>query len=148
MESSLKSPALTMRIIKYAFVVSAFLFVYIAFNILAQPHQRVSQPLELIITFAGLASVLGGFILPRVIFQAAERSPRSHSAEAQLQRWTTKGIISLAYFEACILFGVVLHVLGGRVWLVDLLFCAGIAAELIWSPGAPPGAEGEEFPQN
>ena len=148
MESSLKSPALTMRILKYAFVVSAFLFIQVAIEIPVQPHPLVSQPIEIVITFAGLACVLGGFVLPRVIFQRAERSPQNNSAEAQLKRWMTKGILSLAYFEACILFGLVLHVLGARVWLVDLLFGVGIAAELIWSPGKPPGAEGGEFPQS
>jgi hypothetical protein len=60
----------------------------------------------------------------------------------------TKGILSLALFEACILFGFALHYLGGRVWLVELLFGAGIAAELFWSPGEPPNAESGEFPQS
>lgn len=148
MESTAKSPALTMRMIKYAFVVSAFMFVYMAFKILAQPHQRASQPIEMVIAFAGLACVLGGFILPRVIFQSAERSPENNSKEMELKRWMAKGILSLAYFEACILFGLVLHILGAHAWVVDLLFGAGIAAELLWSPGTPPGAESSEFPQS
>jgi hypothetical protein len=53
----------------------------------------------------------------------------------------TKGVLSLAFFEACILFGLVLHFLHGSARLVELLFAAGILAELIWDPGEPPGAE-------
>jgi len=147
MERRVQSPAFTMRVMKYAFVVSAFLFIYVAIKIPVQSQRPVSPPVELVIAFAGLACILGGFALPRVLFQAAERAPQNNSAEARLKRWMTKGILSLAYFEACILFGLVLHVLQARTWLVELLFCAGITAELIWSPGKPPGTEMGEFPQ-
>jgi hypothetical protein len=148
MESSLKSPALTMRVIKYSFVACAFMFIYVAITLQVQPHQPVSQPFEIAITFAGLASVLGGFVLPRFSFQAADRSLQNSSAEAQLKRWTSKCVLSLALFEACILFGLMLRYLGGRVRLVELLFGVGIAAEVIWSPGTPPGPESGEFPKN
>jgi|SRR5579859_4093415 len=148
MESSLKTPALTMRIMKYAMVLSAFLFIYIAITIPAQPNQPVGSALEIAITFVAIACVIGGFILPRIFFQTPNRTPQDNSAQAQLQRWFTKGVLSLAFFEACVLFGLVLHFLQARVWLVDFLFGLGIAAELIWSPGPPPGAESAEFPSN
>ncbi|HKN19842.1 MAG TPA: hypothetical protein VJX73_00415 [Terracidiphilus sp.] len=137
-----------MRILKYAFVVSAFMFIYIAIKFLEQPHQRMSLPMEVVITVAGLACALGGFVLPRFIFRAAERLPQNNSAEAQLKLWMAKGILSLAYFEACILFGLVLYVLGARVWVVELLFGVGIAAELFWRPGTPPDAVQENLSQN
>lgn len=142
MENSVKSPVLTMRILKYAFVVSAFLFIYVAMTIPPQPHQQVSRPFEIAITFAGLACVLGGFFLPGILFRAAERAPQDNSAEIELRRWMTKGILSLAYFEACILFGLVLHFLGANIRFAGLLFAVGIVAELFWSPGVPPTTEG------
>jgi hypothetical protein len=147
MESSLKSPALAMRILKYAFIVSAFLFIYVVIEIPAQPHQPVSQTIEIAIVFLAFACVLGGFFLPSILFNAMERAPQNNLADALFKRWMTKGIISLAYFEACILFGLVLHFLGGRAWLVELLFGVGIAAELIWSPGDPPGVDQAESAQ-
>lgn len=140
MERKLQSPALVMRILKYAFVVSAFLFIYIAVKIPAQPHAPVSPQIELVIAFAGLTCVAAGYFLPGLIFKAAQSATYRGSAESQLKRWITKGVISLAYFEACILFGLVLHFLGARAWLVELLIGAGLAAELIWSPGTPPDA--------
>ena len=148
MEGKVQSPALTMRILKYAFVVSAFLFIYVAIEIPVQPHAPVSQPIELVITFAGLTCIVVGFLVPRFVFRAPESTYQRNPALPPLKRWMTKGIMSLAYFEACILFGLVLHYLGARAWLVELLFGAGIAAELIWSPGTPPGAEDRELPQS
>jgi hypothetical protein len=125
-----------MRVLKYAFVVSGFLLIYVAIKVPAQSHRSVGQLVEIAITFAALACLLGGFVLPRVLLQA-----QNTSAEAQLKRWMTKGILGLAYFEACILFGLVLRVLGAHIRLVALLFALGIAAELFWNPGNPPVAE-------
>jgi hypothetical protein len=147
MERQVQSPGLFMRILKYAFVVSAFLFIFVAIEIPARPQQPLARSLEMVIAFAGLACILGGFFLPGFLFAAAERAPQGDSAAIQLKRWVAKGVISLAYFEACILFGLVLHFLGARVWIVELLFAAGIAAELFWSPGEPPGAGSGEFSQ-
>jgi hypothetical protein len=138
MESSAKSPALTMRILKYAFVVCAFLFVQVAIEIPVRPHQPVSQPIEIGITIVALACIAVGFLVPRFVFRAPESTYQGNPALTPLKRWMTKGIMSLAYFEACILFGLLLHYLGARLWLVEFLFGAGIAAELFWSPGTPP----------
>jgi hypothetical protein len=148
MDSSVKSPVLTMRILKYSMVVSGLMFIYIAFTIPVQTQPPVGRPFEIAITFVALACVLAGFVLPRILFQTESGAPQNNSTDVQLKRWMTKGIFSLAFFEACILFGLVLHFVQARVWLVELLFGLGIAAELIWSPGTPPGSESGEFPPN
>ena len=135
-----------MRVLKYAMVVSALLFVYIAIVIPVPPNQPVSQSFEIAITFAGIACLIGGFVFPRILFQTPSRIPHNNSTDAQLKQWMAKGLLGLASFEACILFGLVLHFLQARVWLVELLFGLGITAELIWSPGAPPAAQSGEFP--
>lgn len=142
MESTVKSPALTMRIMKYAFVVSAFLFIFVAIKIPVQQGPQASQPLQMAVAFVAIASLLGGFVLPRMMSQGAQSS----SATTALQRWFTKGVLSLALFEACILFGLVLHFLHGSIRLSELLFAAGIAAELIWNPGEPPAAKDGQSP--
>jgi F0F1-type ATP synthase membrane subunit c/vacuolar-type H+-ATPase subunit K len=126
---------------KYAFVVSAFFFIFVAIKIPVQPGPPVSQQFQFAIAFMGFMSIVAGVFVPQLISQVAERTARNNSAEAQLQRWMTKGILRLAFFEACVLFGLVVHFLHGSVWLVELLMGAGIAAELLWNPGEPPGAE-------
>ena len=147
MERQVQSPALIMRVVKYAFVVSGFLFVYIAFKVLAPPTHPTSQTIEFASAFMGLSCIMGGFFLPGILFRGVESRSQNATADARLQRWMAKGIMSLAYFEASILLGFALRVLGGRTIFVGLLMGAGIAAELVWSPGTPPGAEGREFPQ-
>lgn len=141
MESNMKSPALTMRILKYAFAVSGILFVYIAFKILAKPQQQASEPMQVAISLVGLWCVVGGFYVPRWIFRRAENRSQSMAVEVHRQRWMARGLLSLAYFEACILFGFALHIFGGHNWIVGLLMGAGIGAELLWNPGEPPSAE-------
>ncbi len=146
MESSSKSPALTMRVLKYAMVVSAFLFIYVAVTVPVQPGPPPSPQFEISITLVALACVAGGFVVPRMFFQARNLTPQENLAQADVQRWFSKGVLSLALFEACILFGLVLHFVHARIWLIEFLFGLGIVAELVWSPGAPPGAGNGEFP--
>jgi F0F1-type ATP synthase membrane subunit c/vacuolar-type H+-ATPase subunit K len=140
MESTVKSPALTMRVMKYAFVASAFLFIFVAIKVPVQPGPPPNETFQMAIAAVAIMSLVAGFFLPQMIAQVAQSS----SATAELQRWFTKGVLSLAFFEACILFGLVLHFLHGSVRLVGFLFAAGIVAELIWNPGEPPGAEDEQ----
>lgn len=137
MESDLKSPALTMRVMKYAFVASAFLFIFVAIEVPGQPGPPASQLLQMAIAFVAITSLIAGFFLPKMIFQVAPPG----TSNTEVQRWFTKGVLTLAFFEASILFGLVLHFLHGSVRFVELLFAAGIAAELIWNPGEPPTAE-------
>ena len=129
-----------MRVIKYSFVVCAFMFIYVAFKILALPDQPASLPVQIVITVAALLCIEAGFFVPRSLARGAQRAAQKNPALTPLKQWMTRGVIGLACFEACILYGFLLRFLGGHVWLVDLLFGIGIAAELFWSPGEPPGA--------
>ena len=147
MERQVKSHALTMRVMKYAVVGSALLLAFVAIKVSVQPGPPVSHQFQLIIAFLGLMSLAAGFLVPPLVAQTAQRTVQRGSAEAQLQLWTMKGVLSLAFFEACILFGLMLHFLHGSVRLVGFLFAAGMVAELIWNPGEPPGTRSDGFPQ-
>ncbi len=107
----------------------------------------MSPAFELVITVVALACIVIGFNTRRFFFRTAGRTSQNSPASVQLRRWMATNIMSLAYFEACILFGLVLHYLRARVRLVELLFGVGIVSMLVWSPGAPPGTEEPEFPQ-
>jgi hypothetical protein len=143
MEGKTQSPVQVMRVIKGAFVVSALMLIYIAFKVMVQPQQPASQQFEIAIALVGISSVIAGWFLPRSLLRGAEREPQNMPPQAQLQRWFTMSVLGLAFFEACVLFGFVLHVLGGRDWLVGLLFGVGIAAELFLTPGEPPAADAD-----
>ncbi len=139
MESKVQSPALVMRIIKYAFVVSAFLFIRVAIEIPVQPHSALGQPVELGITIVALICIVVGFLVPRFVFRTAERTYRSNPA-LLAQTVDDERRYAPGLFRSVILFGLMLRYLGAHAWLVELLFGLGIAAELIWSPGTPPDA--------
>lgn len=51
-------------------------------------------------------------------------------------------VLGLALFESCSLFGLVLHFLGSRILVVEMLFAASLLAILFWSPSVPPTDEG------
>jgi F0F1-type ATP synthase membrane subunit c/vacuolar-type H+-ATPase subunit K len=114
---------------------------------ISRTQQPVTSALQSAIIIVAFACIAVGFLVPRFVFRAAESAYQSNSALPPLKRWMTKGILSLAFFEACILFGLVLQVLGAPLSRVELLFGAGIASMLFWSPGKPPGSENGEFPQ-
>ena len=147
METKTQSPALVMRVMKITFIISGLLYFYVAMKFIGQAQQPVTGAVQLAITIVALTCIVVGFLVPRIVFRAAEITYQSNPALPPFKRWMTKGIISLAFFEACILFGFVLHVLGAPLWRVELLFGAGIASMLFWSPGKPPGSENGEFPQ-
>ena len=147
METKTQSPALVMRGMKITFIISGFLYFYVAMKFISQAQTPVTGAVQLAITIVAFTCIAVGFLVPRFVFRAAEITYQSNPALPPFKRWITKGIISLAFFEACILFGFVLHVLGAPSWRVELLFGAGIAAMLLWSPGTPPGAARGEFPQ-
>ena len=148
MQDQVQSPASFMRLLKYCFLISALLFIYVASKIPADPGPSVSQSFSLVICIIGLLDVYLGFYLPRIMFRNAETKPQNRPLPTPLNRWLSKGIVSLAFFESSILFGLVLHFLGAPLKYSALLFGAGIAAMLFWSPGDPPdsaeGASGEE----
>lgn len=141
MNSPMKSPASMMRVLKLAFVASAFLFILVVARASVQPGPPVSQQFQLAVAFVGFMCVLAGFLLPQFLFRTTQDTVQNLSAAVRLKRWMAKSLMSLAFFEACILFGLTLHFLHGSTRLVEILFGVGIAAELFWSPGTPSGAE-------
>ncbi len=148
MDGKSQSPTLVMRVIQIAFIVSGFLYLYIMTMIPSHAHRPPTPAVELAIAVVALTRVVVGFNTKRIFVCSSEGTPQDVSAQTQRSRWMTAGVMSLAFFEACILFGFVLHVLGARGWLVGLLFGIGIGSMIFWSPGEPPGAGDEEFLQS
>jgi hypothetical protein len=127
------------QILKMFFILAGLMFVYIAFKF---PPQRITstQPaFELIISAVALIDVALGFILPGVLVRSALRAESgTRQSSTPIQRWFSGYVLSLAMFESCILFGLVLHFMGSRVLIVEVLAAAGLLAMLIRSPGSPP----------
>jgi hypothetical protein len=129
------------QILKMFFVLAGLMFSYIAFKF---PPQRAVPPqsgFELIILVAAAMNVLLGFILPKI--KASLRNPTfNRESSTPIQRWFSDYVLSLAMFESCILFGLILHFMGSRVLIVDTLSAVGLLAMLIRSPGTPSSDQG------
>jgi hypothetical protein len=128
------------QILKMFFVLSALMFLYIAFKF---PPHRSEPPLafELVISAIALINIALGFILPGFTVRSALRGQSDMRPSTLMQRWFSGYVLSLAMFESCILFGLVLHFMGSRALVVEVLAAAGLLAMLIRSPGTPPTDE-------
>ena len=144
----MNAPQRQMRIIEFCFVVFGLLLIYLMIKIPAQSKGSVNPAFELVVTLIALVSVAMGFLAPRFLEQIASRTPQSQPRVTPLKRWTTVNLLSLSFFNACNLFGFVLHSVGGRVQLVEIVFAAGMISLLLWNPGNPPAAEEENAPQS
>jgi hypothetical protein len=132
----------TMLVMKFAFVASGFLFIYVVIKLPAQAQQPVSPAFELTITILALANAVLGFFGREFFGRIAKRTSSNGQGQAPLNPWMVGNLARLACIEACILLGVVLHFVGARVRFVELPIGVGLTALLLWSPGAPPGTEG------
>lgn len=138
MDLKAKQALLTARILKISFILSGLIFLYIVFKIPPNGTEPVQPSLEVIISAVALANIVLGFVLPGFVARAARGGQSVASpSTTPMQRWFTGYILSLAFFESCSLFGLVLHFLGAPILVVELLFAASLLAILFRSPGAP-----------
>ena len=144
MEGKPQSPALVMRVMKIVFIVSGVLFFFVALKLPNNTSQPPMPKIQLLLTVLALSNVVFGFNTRRII-RGAKGTSEDVPTSIQLKRWMSAGVVSLAFFESCILFGFVLHFLGAPFWRVELLFGVGLIAMLFWSPGTPPGTEGNSL---
>ena len=128
------------RIMKWCFILSAAMFIYVAVRIPTQEQHAPSSTFEYAISIAALGCVVAGFLLPKVLTSSAVASMQRVPASTPVKRWFSGCVISLACFNACSLFAFALHFVGARVLIVELLFAIGILSVVFWSPGNPPSA--------
>lgn len=130
--------ARVIQIVRISFVVFGLLLAYIVVKIPAQPGPSPAPAFELAITALGLFEIVAGLFAPRVLQALAKRAPQTATKATPAKQWLSANLVPLACFDACMLFGLVLHFLGARPHLVVLLIGAGLAALILWRPTAPP----------
>lgn len=131
-------PERTMRIMKYAFIVSVLLFIVVTMRI---PSKAVHPPqniFEVIIVALALVNVALGFAARSFLGKLARANAGRAGNGAPLNQWMSANVVSLAMIESCALFAVVLHMLGSPARVVGMLFGCAIIAFFVWSPGVPP----------
>jgi len=127
---------------KLSFIVASLMFVFVVARVPTQaPQQPVSPAFEWAVTAMALIDDVIGLNGRRFYFWMTKRVSENARAATPLGRWMTANVMSLAFIESCILFGMVLHFIGANVRLVQLLFAVGILSLIFWSPGTPPAAD-------
>jgi hypothetical protein len=136
-----KQAQFAIRIMRLSFLLFGILLIYIAFKVPVQSRAVPNRVFELVISLLALTNIPIGFFAPKFFSRSPSRGFRSTMVPAPVKQWFTGRVASLAFFNACNLFAFVLHSIGGRIWIVELLFGAGMISFLFWNPGNPPIAE-------
>lgn len=128
------------RIMKWCFILSAALFIFVAVRIPTPEEHAPNSTFEFAISIAALGCVVAGFLLPKLLSSSTATSMQRTPASTPVKRWFSGCVVSLACFNACSLFAFALHFVGARVRIVELLFAIGMLSVIFWSPGNPPSA--------
>ena len=135
------APERVMRTMKYAFIVSVLLFIFVTIRVPSKTAQHPGQSVELIIIAIALTNLAVGWAGRSILSRLTKANADRDGNAAPLNQWASANILSFALIESCALFAVVLHMLGSSTKLVSLLFGCALLALFTWSPGAPPASE-------
>jgi len=127
---------------RIAFFVSGILFIYVMYRIPSHAEASPTPTLEWALAIMSLVCVALGFLASRLV--AGAMHTQGASGPNPFQKQFTMTVLSLAFFEAAILFGFVLHSLGADVLFVRTAVAAGLVSQLVWSPPRLPAAENED----
>ena len=151
MDASARQALLIVRVLKLSFILAGAMFIFLVIRIPAQPTAAPNSTVELAISVVALMCVIAGFYVPSRLPLLTPRSSPSllnQSASAPVKRWFARCVVSLAFFDACNLLAVVLHFVGARVPIVELVFAIGMLSLIFWSPGTPPSGDESPVQQN
>ena len=137
MQDQAANVAYLIRVVRIAFIVSGGLFIYVMVRIPSQAEASPAPTLEWTIIIMSLVCIAVGFLAPRFLAGTMR-------TQGPPQKQFTMTILSLAFFEAAILFGLVLHFLGADVLFVRVAVAAGMISQLVWSPPSLPNPEDED----
>jgi hypothetical protein len=134
--------ARTIRIVRLSFIGYGVLLIFVLYRVPATARQPISPSFELAISVIALMSLAFGFSGPRLMKRIAEKSGRRVQLPAPEKQWMSRGLLSMASFMACALYGVVLHFTGAHLSSV-ILVAAGLLALILWRPEPLPATEDE-----
>lgn len=140
MDAQAQQAVRILRFFKLSLVVGGALFIFLTSQLPAKA--AVPAPaVELIIFVFAVASVGAGFLVPKFIGMPAEPSLLVPAVSAHVKQWFGRSILSLALFQICNLFGLVLHLIGAHARTVEFVFAVGMLSLIFWNPGTPPSKD-------
>jgi len=139
MQDQAAKMAYLIRVMRIAFFVSGLLFIFVMIRIPSQAEASPTPAFEWMITAMSLVCAALGFLAPRFLVGAVRI--QEASAPNPFQKQFTATILGLAFFEAAVLFGFVLHFLGAHVLFVRIAVAVGLISQLLWRPPSLAAAE-------
>lgn len=137
MEDRIAAAIRLMRVLKMAFLLFGLLLIFVIYRVPAKPWVRANPALEVILMIVAGICVAEGFLAPRFFGRLLKR----RQGADPLQAWLAVGVLSLAFFNAAMLFGCVVHFTGGRLPFEAVPLLAGWLSILVWRPQAAPAGD-------
>lgn len=134
-------PERVMRVMKYAFLVSVVLFIFVTAWVPSKAAHPPAQIVELVVAVVAVTNIGLGFGARPFLARMAKANQERAGTASPLNQWFSANIVSLAMIESCGLFAFVLHLLGSSTRVAGLLFGCALLALLVWTPGKPPTAQ-------
>jgi len=133
-----------LRLIHFAFVITWFMYLAVLIY-LKFPESQVPTVFPLVLGFVAISTIsVGQTLRQRLVIAPAAALVSGPENKTILRRWRAGNIVSFAFAESIMLFGVVLKFLGERWSIVAIFFAVGLLMLLLWSPkeiaALPPGA--------
>ena len=141
MEPTVAQAQRSVKILKIVFIVSFVLLIEVTFRFLHPSAAPPSPAMEIAISLLALASIAVGFLAPKFLFSQVKQIAENTPQQTPVKRWITFSLMSIAFFESCILFALVLRLIGAQTWIVGSLDAVGLIALLVWNPGTPPSED-------
>jgi hypothetical protein len=129
-ESTLRSA----RVIHLAFLAAAILYFAVLFQI--RPVERSVDPILIYaLAFLCLSVIWVGFFLrARMVTAPAARLSANPQDTASLKQWRSGQIVSFAFAESVVFYGVLLKFLGAAWNIAGTFFVVGVLLLVAWTP--------------
>jgi uncharacterized membrane protein len=127
-----------LRTVHGAFMLCIVLYVVVMQMVPAQNAEPLSTNMPLLLGILAVANLASGQMIRSRRLRLAFETLRSKPDDAQsLARWRQGVIIGDSLAQAVVLYGFVVHFLGGTNRQVAPFFIAGAVAMLVWWPVQP-----------
>lgn len=126
-----------MRVMKWSFIVFGLLQSFVVVRIPSTASEVPNATFEVVLTVIAVTNLVVAFA-GRRFFEKLTPKTTSGAAPTGVVRWRMGNVAGLALIESCLLFGFVLHMVGGSNRLAYLLCGGAMISFILWSPGKPP----------
>ena len=127
----------TIRVLQFGFLFFGFLIVYLIFKLPSRAPAAINPTAEMVIALFAMGVLILGWSGRGLSRKLVSLGPLA----TPLSAWFTGNVFGLACVNACLLFGFVLHSMGARTRVVELLIGAAMLSFLFWMPGKAPASE-------